>query len=605
MTRHTRPAQLLVFLLAAVTLLGVVVPVALAADRLPTVIKALDFLHAHQQSTGGFIDASTADSPNTTPWAILAIAAAREDAKAWNVSGKDPVDYLQSINLENAARTGEFANPPVYYAKTILAFRAAVSSPTVIFNAGTPKISLLDKLKAYRYEADGHFSPDTSGDRKLYDISSTAWALLALVAANQSLDGELVSDARGWLAAAQNDDGGWATQTESSTSTDAASTVDQTAIAIQALIAAGTSPSSSTIQRGLGYLQAAQRADAGFPSFLADVRSYAESTAWAIQAIYAADQRPTDAGWLKSGRSPVDYLIALRQPNGSFVHRAGVAGAMPVMTTAQCTIALSAKPFPFYLPDKPLKSGYLPTITSFKPGNGAVFSSTNDVRVTAEYKDNNYGTGIKTSAVRVKVDGVNKTKQAKVYSSNLSLVLADLSYGQHMIEVDVADKAGNRRTSTHTITVSYSSGSGVPPGGTPTPVPTYRPPTPSTTLYPTPTPTTTLYPTPGATPVPTTAPTTDGTVTGTPLTPGGTLGPSGSPSPSPSASSAAAAGDDGGGSGGLLGVTLLAMLPVGAGLSYWLHRRHAEALAPAGRGRLLVGGGTPWQRFKGRVPGLS
>jgi hypothetical protein len=47
------------------------------------------------------------------------------------------------------------------------------------------------------------------------------------------------------------------------------------------------------------------------------------------------------------------------------------------------------------------------------------------------------------------------------------------------------------------------------------------------------------------------------------------------------------------------------MLPLGAGLSYWLRRRQAAALSIAGRGKLLAGGGTPWQRFKGRLPGTS
>jgi len=605
MTRTTRPA-LLVLLFAALALLGALAPSAAFADRLPAILKALDYVHARQQNTGGFIDASAADSPNTTPWAILAISAAREDPTDWNLGGRDPVDYLQALNLDTAAKSS--ANTPAYYAKTILAYRAAVESKVIIFNAGTPSINLLERLKSYRSDVDGHFSPDTAGDRKLYDISTTTWALLALVAANQSLDGDLVSSARTWLVAAQNGDGGWGLQTTSATSGDTQSTTDQTAAAIQALVAAGVSPSNPTIQRALGYLHAAQRANGGFAYSLADPRSNAESTAWTAQAIYASGQRPTDAGWLKGGTSPLAYIESLKMPNGSFAHRKDadgkpVKGLSVMMTTTQCAIALTGKPFPFLLAGRTFTSGYLPKITSFKPGNGAVFSSTNDVQVTAEYEDNKHGTGISTAAVRVTVDGVNKTKKAKISSSKLSLVLVDLSYGQHTIVVRVADKAGNPRTNTHTITVSYSPGAGVPPpGGTPTPPPTYRPPSTPGTGGATPTPTTTLYPTPAATPVPTPTPSDSGTVSGVPLAPG----PSGSPEPSPSASGAAAtSGEGGGGSAGLLGVTLLAMLPLGAGLSFWLHRREAEALATAGRGRLLAGGGTPWQRLKGRVPGLS
>ena len=96
-------------------------------------------------------------------------------------------------------------------------------------------------------------------------------------------------------------------------------------------------------------------------------------------------------------------------------------------------------------------------------------------------------------------------------------------------------------------------------------------------------------------------PSDSGAVTGTVLT------PYASPTPSASGSPVGGrrGGGDSGGSGGALGVTLLAMLPLGAGLSYWLHRRQDASLSNAGRGRLLAGGGTPWQRFKGHLPGVS
>jgi prenyltransferase beta subunit len=604
MTNTSRPAALLAFVLSALLLVGVIAPASAFGARESAVLKALDFMHAQQRSTGGFVDAGQSDSPNTTPWAILAIVAAREDPLAWNKAGKDPIDYLQSLNLEQVAKAS--MNPPSYYAKSIMAVMAA-GKISMVFSAGTPRIDLLAKLLSYRYDVednpatpadedvDGHFSPATSGDRDLYDVSTTTWALLALVAARQSLDGDVVTETRRWLAAAQNVDGGWGIQNG------AGSSVDQTAAAVQALVAGGLSISNATVQQAIGFLRAAQRPDGGFGEYLASTKSNAESTAWTVQAIEAVRQEPTGDGWVRNGHDPLEYLRSLRKPDGSFAHAKGSTGRSTMMTTTQCVLALSGTPFPLSPADRTLTSGYLPSITSFKPGNGAVFASTNDVSVVAEYKDNETGTGIDKVAVRVTVDGTNKTSKAKVTASGLSLVLVDLRYGQHTIQIRVADKAGNQRTQTHTITVSYTPGGGSSGGGSSggSGGIYYPPSTPGGGR--TPTPTTTLYPTPGATPLPTATPSSDGTVSGTPLAPG----PSGSPLPSPSASAAAAATEGEGGSGAALGGMLLALLPIGAALSYWLHRRQAAALSNAGRGKILTGGGTPWQRLKGHLPGAS
>jgi prenyltransferase beta subunit len=592
MTKPSRPALLAVVVSAAL-LLFALTPAAAFGARDPYVTRALDFIAARQLSSGGFGASGDADGTGLTPWAILAIAAGREKPATWDKGGNDPISYLQTVNLQNAATSSP--NAPAFYAKVILAYEAA-DRHQLIYNAGSPRIDLLAKMLSYRDPADGHFSFATSGDRRDADVSTTTWALLALCASRQS-DGN-VSSARAWLAAAQNGDGGWGFQTMDDKGDRVPSSVDQTAAAIQSLVAAGASVSGTDVQQGIAYLQAAQRTDAGFGQYPSDIRSNAESTAWAIQAILAAKQQPTGAAWTKNGKSPVSYLRGMQRSDGSFAHSTSSAGKpatgqSAMLTTTQSLIALAGKPFWFTQPAKGYAPNYVPKITSFKPGNGAVFASTNDVGVTAEYTDTSGGTGINVNAVRIFVDGTNKTSKAKVSASKLSIDLVDLTYGQHAIRIRVADKAGNVRESTHTVTVSYSSSGGSGNGGT------YYPPTPSSTH--TPTPTTTLYPTPSTTLTPTPAPSGDGTVSGTVLTPG----PSGSPAPSPSASAAAASDEGGGSSGAALGGILLAMLPLGAGLSYWLHRRQATALSGAGRGKLLPGGGTPWQRVKHRLPGTS
>jgi hypothetical protein len=56
---------------------------------------------------------------------------------------------------------------------------------------------------------------------------------------------------------------------------------------------------------------------------------------------------------------------------------------------------------------------------------------------------------------------------------------------------------------------------------------------------------------------------------------------------------------------GWIGLGLVALLPLGALASFVVHRRQAAALEGAGQGRALLGGGTPWERFKARVFGIS
>ncbi len=592
MTKTSRPAALLAFVLFAALLAGAAFPRTAAAARAAPVTKALDYLFTKQLSSGGFSDSASAQSAMITPWVMLAVVAGQENPVKWTQGGKDPLyDYLQTINLERAAEAtgGAPYNAPAFFAKLILAY-SAVDKPELIYAAGTPRIDLLAKLLSFRSD-DGHFSPATSGDKSLWDVTTTTWALLALKAAGQG-DGN-VSSAAAWLAAAQKGDGSWPDQTG------AASSIDSTAAAVQALRAAGVAADAPSVSSALAYLRAKQLSDGGFSYSPSDTRSNTESTAWVVQALIKAGVDP--ASWTKSGHSPVDYLKARQRASGVFEHRKDLVVANNVTTTTQAAIALAGKAFPFSLGGKVYAPKHLPSFSSFKPGNGAVFSSSNDVTVETHYTDPKGGTGVKADAVRILVDGANKTAKAKISSSKLYLKLVDLSYGQHTIEVRISDKAGNRRTTKHTITVSYrpssGSSSGGSSGGSSGSGSTWGS---GTTI----TPTRTLTPRPRSTP--TVTPTTpyqvdDGSVTGTPLTPAATPLPSASGSPLAGASSD----ESSGGSGGVLGATLLLMLPLGAGLSYWVHHRHAASLANAGQGALLAGGGTPWQRLKGRMPGVS
>jgi hypothetical protein len=568
-------------LLALAVTIIMLVPASAAAARLPHVTRGLDYLHAKQSVSGGFQD------PFFTPWCILAIRAAQESvtASAWTIDGKNPFTYMNGLNHPAVAASGTVSNIPSYYSKTILAYVAAGKRDR-IYSAGVPPVDLLAKLYEYRHD-DGHFSlavsnPDAAA------VNTTIWAILAMHAAGVS--GDRLDMAVAWLRDQALANGGF--PSEAGRPAD----VDDTAAAVQALRAGGVAVDAAVIQNALTFLKEAQRADGGFPSLLTDGYTYAESTAWAIQAILAVGQDP--ASWTKGDDTPVTALKALQPVPGPgyFEHRAGKV-ASPLLTTPQAIIALSGASFdafPRSLPSLVTPMVFKPQLSDVRPAAEARLTSST-VTFSASYVDGKGGTGIATAGVRIFVDGTERTKSATVRSDSIVLKLTGVPNGSHAWELRVADRSGNvsRRVRTFTVAVP------IPPPTTPT-TPTYTPPSTSGT-YPTtrPTPTTTLYPSP--TPSASASPGDDvtgvpygDTVTGTPLE-------AGSPSPGPSTVSASPLGGEGGGGAGIVGGALLVALPIGAALSYLAMRRHAAQMAVAGTGRTLTGGGTPWQRFSTRL----
>lgn len=109
---------------------------------------------------------------------------------------------------------------------------------------------------------------------------------------------------------------------------------NDTAAAIQALRAAGVT--GAPIRRAAAFLRTFQNRDGGFA--LAKGRdSDAQSTAWAIQGLIAAGQRP--------GAAAFRYLSRLRRPDGSYRYSARYA-TTPVWVTAQVVPALAGRSFP-------------------------------------------------------------------------------------------------------------------------------------------------------------------------------------------------------------------------------------------------------------------
>ena len=555
---------------------------------------ALDYLHSRQTDSGGF---STAEN---TAWTILGIVAKRErqGSSAWRVKGNSPFTYLQSADLVAGASNG-VENAPIYFSRLIMAYVASRNGNQVA-TAGSKSVNLLTELWKFQDMSDtspnkGAFSA-ISGTMNSA-IHSTAWAILAMY----SLEDDPASDphfvaAATWLASQQNDtaggDGGF-----SSSVIGQPSNVVDTALAIQALTV-GPSGLSWDPDLAKSFLQTHQNAVGGFSYVSQTGSTQTDATAAAIQAIITLGGNPRDWKGAVKG-NPYTALNALLQKNGSYrqTDRLGL-----IATTSWALVAQDVRSQPFSRYPKKIDPAtksfrFRPEFNSISPKNGAKFKS-HIVLIRATYTDHKGGTGIKPSACRLYVDNKNRSRSADIGRYGLHLQLKNVPNGDYTYEIQLRDYAGNLKVIERRFVVAV-----------PTPVPTHTPTTRPTyypTVYPTVYPTHTTTPKPYITPTPTPTPTPYETLTPSTypyVSPTSSASPivTGSPVPSPStsASPSGAGGSGGGGSAaGFVGGTLLAMLPIGAVISYLLLHRREEILGTASQGAVLAGGGSAWQRFK-------
>jgi len=255
--------------------------------------RGASYLLVRQQSDGGFAEPGAASSAGLTAWSVLGLKA----------SGKAPAqpqaaaDYLAQAQVPQATDL-----------ELNLLAQAAL---------GQDVSRLADQIEQLR-RPDGRIGPA---------LNSTYWGVLALRASGRRPAKATVR----YILSAQRKDGGW------SWSPRAASDAGDTAAAIQALRAAGSSARSAPVTRAVRYLRRCQNKDGGF-AVSPEADSDAQSTAWAIQALVAARKDP--------GTAPVRYLKKLQRGDGSFGYSARYV-TTPAWVTAQVLCALARKPFPF------------------------------------------------------------------------------------------------------------------------------------------------------------------------------------------------------------------------------------------------------------------
>ena len=268
-----------------------------------------------------------ANQPKTSPWSPpQAAIAAASSALDWiqaqqNITtggygtASDSVESLLAIasNGVNPSHWFLQADSPSLSGYLILNGAAYTTKGTVLAGkSGKLMVGLAGSESCWPTGAKdpSEFYSATTG---IYDAGSIyqAWAMLGVRSMNQTVPAAAVN----YLKSQEQANGGWEFYSGYGADT------NTTALAIEALIAAGEPLTSSVIISGFQYIKSAQNTDGGFtydPNSVWGTDSDTNSTAYAVQAILAAGQDPTGADWTVNSNTPIDYLLAMQLTDGSF-----------------------------------------------------------------------------------------------------------------------------------------------------------------------------------------------------------------------------------------------------------------------------------------------
>ena len=302
--------------------------------------QATTWLKTQQQNDGGF---EVAGFPGfETPDAVLAIAEEAQNSPRWSTAravqavrntrknGRSPLGYLDDLADQPGFNAGQAAKLIVLVVKPLgLSLRD--------FNPQGDAHS-----RNLVYWVNRGLEPDGSYGA----FNATLYAAIAKRMMGDAVEPTTIA----YIRAAQDTDGGW---NYTGTANAADSDVDTTALAMQALVAAGVAPNDVNLRDGLEYLARSQRRNGGWQSFgSADPNS----TASAIIAITAMGYVPGDACWRNSaapdlaGRAYKSPIIWLRNQQATDGHIASPNDGFGVNTfaTAQSIQALRRAWNPFF-----------------------------------------------------------------------------------------------------------------------------------------------------------------------------------------------------------------------------------------------------------------
>jgi hypothetical protein len=258
--------------------------------------NAFDFIFSLQDTAGGW------GNVGQTLDVILALEAAGWQPETVQNESASPLDYVEA-NLDGYLEAG-----PDAIGKTILGVVASGEDP-----ANFNDVNLTERLMGTYDDAALAFGdPENTWHQAL--------ALLGLSAAGSEIPEGAVTT----LAELQQEDGGWEYTPGFGTWS------DNTALAIQALLAAGVEAADPVIEDAYTYIQSMQTEDGGWGD--------SSTTAYALMALNVLGESIED--WVTvDNTDPVTSLMTYQKANGSFVYNWEYTDDN-LMSTASALLAL-------------------------------------------------------------------------------------------------------------------------------------------------------------------------------------------------------------------------------------------------------------------------
>jgi hypothetical protein len=294
---------------AAVLALTLSVPALAATTNQATVDNGIGYLASQQQASG-----AVAGSPGTTAWAVRAYAAAHLNPGTIKAAGGQSLtDYLAAHTAEPAFGSATVSD----WERDALAVLDAGLNP-----AGFGGHDYLAAIKGFA--ANHQLGSDTL-------VSDDYFGVVALARAGAT--GSELSDSLAFVLAHQHVDGGFGWSADATATSD----VDDTAAALMALAAAkqaGLAVSASSITDARAYLLAHQNPDGGFMSDPAyNTSSSVGSTSWALLALAALGEGNSAPATAAQG-----YLRTTQQSDGAYL---GFTQTDDTYNTANAVLALA------------------------------------------------------------------------------------------------------------------------------------------------------------------------------------------------------------------------------------------------------------------------
>ena len=275
---------------------------------------ALDFVAAAQDpATGGY------GGLGSSVEALITIGANLEQSMDWRQS-MDAPSLLSFLMLYGAQYTDVGAIAPAAVGK--MATGAAGADACWPVGAPVPADFYDETINAY----SGH-------------VGINLWAMLGAAAFGDTIPAPAIAGVKESILPV----GGWEWMDGFGADT------NTTSLAIQALVAAGEPISATEIISGLIFLKGAQNDDGGFaydPASTSSTASDANSTGYVLQALVAAGEDSQGPNWVaESGKSGIDYLMAAQLEDGSLEWQTGAG--RDLLATQQAVPALLGRHYPF------------------------------------------------------------------------------------------------------------------------------------------------------------------------------------------------------------------------------------------------------------------